>query len=114
METFVETMTEFSPAGELVVVFGQLAGRDPDEMLTVLAGVGPADVVVCTAPSPRAVPAPVLAEAAARVGLSAEVISSVDHAVDRARELAGGDGALAVTGSLTVVGAARSHLAGSA
>jgi dihydrofolate synthase/folylpolyglutamate synthase len=110
METFVETMAEFSPAGDLVVVFGQLAGRDPDEMLTVLAEVEPASVVVCTAPSPRAVPADGLAEAATRAGLSVEAAPSVEDAVDRARELAGGEGAVAVTGSLTVVGAARAHL----
>lgn len=111
VEAFVETMSEFTPAGDLVVVFGQLAGRDPDEMLQTLAEADPARVVLCSAPSPRAVPVTDLMAAAERAGLAAEPADSVADAVARGRELVGLEGALAVTGSLTVVGAARTVLA---
>jgi dihydrofolate synthase/folylpolyglutamate synthase len=110
MEAFVETMADFTPAGDLVVVFGQLSGRDPVEMLETLAEADPSHVIVCPAPSPRSVAAGVLAEAAEQAGLSVEIAESVAEAVDRGRGLVGADGALAVTGSLTVVGAARTQL----
>jgi dihydrofolate synthase/folylpolyglutamate synthase len=112
LEAFVATMAEFTPAGELLVVFGQLTGRDPDEMLDVLARAGPAQVIVCPAPSPRAVPVAELLAAAKRAGLAVESVDSVPEAVARGRELVAEDGALAVTGSLTVVGAARTVLVG--
>jgi dihydrofolate synthase/folylpolyglutamate synthase len=112
MEAFVSTMDEFAPAGDLVVVFGQLVGRDPDEMLATLARADPAHVVVCPAPSPRAVPGPELVAAAERAGLVVEAAESAEAAVERGRELVGADGALAVTGSLTVVGSARPRLSG--
>jgi hypothetical protein len=52
-----------------------------------------------------------LMAAADRVGLAAETAHSVGAAVARGRELVGIDGALAVTGSLTVVGSARTVFA---
>lgn len=110
LESLVTTMSEFTPTGRRVVVYGQLAGRDPEEMLAVLARTDPALVLLCPAPSPRAVPVSELGAAARRAGLEVETAASAAAAVDRGRELAGGDGALVVTGSLTVVGAARSHL----
>jgi dihydrofolate synthase/folylpolyglutamate synthase len=110
MESFVATMGEFAPAGDLVVVFGQLSGRDPVEMLETLAAAAPERVVLCPAPSPRAVPVADLVAAADRAGLAAEPAESVEAAVARGRELVGSAGALAVTGSLTVVGSARTVL----
>jgi dihydrofolate synthase/folylpolyglutamate synthase len=103
-------MGEFAPAGDLVVVFGQLSGRDPVEMLETLAAAVTERVVLCPAPSPRAVPVADLVAAADRAGLAAEPAESVEAAVARGRELVGSAGALAVTGSLTVVGSARTVL----
>jgi folylpolyglutamate synthase/dihydropteroate synthase len=56
-------------------------------------------------------PASVVAEAAAALGLAVEVEPDVARAVDRAVGTAPDDTVL-VTGSLYVVGAARTHLLG--
>jgi dihydrofolate synthase/folylpolyglutamate synthase len=66
--------------------------------------------VACTPPSPRAVPASEVASAAAALGVAAEVVPDVDRAVGRAIDRAGPDDAVLITGSLYVVGRARSAL----
>jgi dihydrofolate synthase/folylpolyglutamate synthase len=112
LETFVATLDEFDPAGDLVVVYGQLGGRDPVEMFEILAEAAPVLVVLCPAPSLRAVPVDELATAAEAAGLAIERADSVEAAIERGQIRAGLEGALAVTGSLTVAGAARSLLHG--
>jgi dihydrofolate synthase/folylpolyglutamate synthase len=68
-------------------------------------------VVACPPPSPRAQPAAVVAEAARALGCEAEEAASVPEAVERALALADPDDLVLVTGSLYVVGAARSAFA---
>jgi dihydrofolate synthase/folylpolyglutamate synthase len=101
---------EFDVAGARHWVVGPLAGRDVPELLDAL-GVRAGDhVIATTAPSPRGVPADVVAKEAEALGARAEAIAGVEAAVALAWRAAqaGGDGDLVmVTGSLNVVGAAR-------
>ena len=98
---------EFTLAGTVIVVAGFLNGRDPREMLEALGAADAGFLIACTPDSPRAIPAPVVAAAADGLGIVAEAISSVDQAVHRALGLASPDDLVLITGSLYVVGPAR-------
>lgn len=101
---------EFSAVTGRVLVVGVLGGRDPSEMLSAL-GVGAArTVIACAPPSPRAVPAAVVAAAARALGVDAVTASSPVDALDKALALAGPDDLILVAGSLYLVGAVRSAL----
>jgi folylpolyglutamate synthase/dihydropteroate synthase len=67
-------------------------------------------VFACTAPSPRAMPASTIAEAARAAGLEAVVADSVADALAAARRRLSADGRLVVTGTLYVVAEARPFL----
>jgi dihydrofolate synthase/folylpolyglutamate synthase len=101
---------EFEVAGRRRWVLGMLAGRDVDEVLDAY-GIRAGDrVVTCTPPSPRGLPAAELAAAVAARGVAVEVQPDVEHALEVTWGLAtaAGEGDLVmVTGSLYVVGAAR-------
>ena len=101
---------EFDVAGTRHWVVGPLAGRDVAELLGAL-GVGPGDhVIATTAPSPRGVPADEVAKEAEALGARAEALPEVEAAVAlawRAAESGGAGDLMMVTGSLNVVGAAR-------
>jgi dihydrofolate synthase/folylpolyglutamate synthase len=101
---------DFDVAGERILVVGLLAPRDPRSILEALDAATAHLVVACTPPSPRAVPASVVAAAAADLGVTAEVVPDVGRAVDRAISRATDDDAVLVAGSLYVVGEARRHL----
>ena len=106
---------DFAGAGKVFVVMGCLRGRDPSELLQALSAGGRAldRVVACAPASPRAVPAAEVAAAARGLGAPAEEVegpSSVAEAVGRALALAGPADLVLVTGSLYVVGAARTAL----
>lgn len=104
---------EFDPAGNKVLVCGFLRGRDPVAMLDALDVTSYEHVILCTPPSPRALPAEETLEAVRdgfELDRDPEAIDDVAAACDRALELAGDDDAVLVTGSLYVVGAARTHL----
>jgi dihydrofolate synthase / folylpolyglutamate synthase len=100
---------EPSGAGRILVV-GMVAGKDPAEMLAALDARQARLVVACTPPSPRAQPAEAIAAAANDMGIEAEVGGPVPRALARALALAEPDEQVIVTGSLYVVGAARSAL----
>ncbi|MDQ1357482.1 MAG: dihydrofolate synthase / folylpolyglutamate synthase [Acidimicrobiaceae bacterium] len=102
---------EFGHVRSRIMVVGMLRGKDPDEMLQALAAPKARHVIACPPPSPRAQPADVVAKAAMLLGTDAEPTGSVGEALDRARELATEDDLILVTGSLYVVGAARTALA---
>jgi dihydrofolate synthase/folylpolyglutamate synthase len=102
---------EFGHVRSRIMVVGMLRGKDPDEMLQALAAPKARHVIACPPPSPRAQPADVVAKAAMLLGTDAEPTGSVAEALDRARELATEDDLILVTGSLYVVGAARTALA---
>ena len=106
---------EFGRAAADVAVVGLLRGRDPAEMLSALgldrrAGEGARLVVACPPPSPRAIPAVEVAAAAAALGFDTEVAASPAEAVERALGAAAPDDLVLVTGSLYLVGAARTWL----
>ncbi|MGD0085121.1 MAG: Mur ligase family protein [Acidimicrobiales bacterium] len=96
----------------VVLVMGCLRGRDAAELLS---GLGPErirSVLACTPPSPRAQHAEAVVAAAEALGLVAEDCGGVAEAVERARQVADEDQLVLVTGSLYVVGAARTLLRG--
>ena len=103
---------EFAATASRVLVVGMLRGRDPEELLLALDAANARVIVTCPAPSPRTIPSEELADAARRVAPAALVVSadSVVSAVAMARERAGQDDLVLITGSLYVVGAARSAL----
>jgi folylpolyglutamate synthase/dihydropteroate synthase len=72
-----------------------------------LIPTGVRTMVACTAPSPRAMPATAIADAARAAGLVAEVVASTADALALARGRLSADGRLIVTGSLYVVAEAR-------
>jgi len=109
-QALADALRELHPEGGIVAVVGLLAGRDPSAIFQALASGGVADVVACTAPSPRAIPAAELAEAARLVGLWAVSTDTVADALTLARGKVAGDGMLLVTGSLYVVAEAREQL----
>lgn len=107
--TTVATLGDFG-TDRRVLVLGFL-GRDPDEMLAAF-DVGPSDrlVIACRPPSPRATPSREVAAAAARRRADVEIIDDLPAALSHALGVAGEDDAVIVTGSLWLVGAARSLL----
>lgn len=102
---------DFDPVGARRLVVGTLRSRDPHALLSALRADEFDQVICCTAPSPRGLPAEDLAAVARSMGCDDVVVrESVATACDRALVDAGSDDAILVTGSLYVVGEARSHL----
>jgi len=106
-------LAEGFPSTPRTLVVGLLREKDPSEMLEALGVANAARLVCCRPPSPRARPPEELADAAAELGMDRdriEVVDAVDEALARAFELTAADEQIVVTGSLYVVGAARSAL----
>ena len=101
---------DFLAARRVIVVMGCLRARDPGELLSALGPGRIAVVLACRPPSPRAQEPGSVVEAAHALGLEAEELGTTAEAVDRALVLAGRDDLVLVTGSLYVVGAARTAL----
>jgi dihydrofolate synthase / folylpolyglutamate synthase len=109
----VDALAEEFPDASRTLVVGLLREKDPHEMLEALAVVGAADLVCCRAPSPRALDPGAIAAAAIDLGVDPQrvhVAELVPEAIARAIALTPPDGEVVVTGSLYVVGAARSIL----
>lgn len=102
---------DFDPAGRRLLVVGCLRERDPGDLLAALRA-DEFDVVICTpAPSPRSRDVGDLVAAAQAMGCAdVRRVGSVEQGCDVARRDATADDAILVTGSLYVVGAARSYL----
>jgi dihydrofolate synthase/folylpolyglutamate synthase len=101
---------EFATGGRRWFVVGMLRGRDEQSMLERM-GIGAGDqVLVCAPPSPRAMDPEKVMASASRLGASARVESSVERALGEALAEAGDDDQIVVSGSLYLVGAARSLL----
>jgi dihydrofolate synthase/folylpolyglutamate synthase len=94
----------------VVLVMGCLRGRDPAELLRSLGPEQMSIVLACAPPSPRAQDGAAVVAAAVELGLLAEDCGGVAEALERALQLADEDDLVLVTGSLYVVGAARSLL----
>lgn len=104
-------LTDFDPEGRRILVVGTL--REPVAMLEALRADEFDVVIACTAPSPRAVDAGVIAKAAIALGCD-EVFAhdTVGAACHHALLLADVDDAVIATGSLYVAGAARQAILG--
>jgi dihydrofolate synthase/folylpolyglutamate synthase len=105
--------TELVPGEPTIALVGMLQGRDPSAMLEALRPAGVRTVVACTAPSPRALPATSIAEAARALGLEALAADTVVDGLSLARARLSPTGTLVVTGSLYVVAEVREVLSGS-
>jgi dihydrofolate synthase/folylpolyglutamate synthase len=92
-----------------VLAFGMLATKDYRSVTALIAPV--ADIVITTTPeNPHALPAAALADEVRRYTPHVIAIPDRRAAVDYARQLAGPDDVLVVTGSFYLVGEAREWL----
>ena len=109
-ELLAESIDAEFPDARWVLMIGVMGDKDLDGMLMHLAGL--VDVVVATnVDYDRAVPADRVAEIArTALDVPVEVAPTIPGALEAVRRLAGNDGAILVTGSLYVVGEARTHL----
>jgi dihydrofolate synthase/folylpolyglutamate synthase len=111
MSALVSSLAEAFAFERVVFVVGILQDKDHVGMLTEMARLP--SILILTEPRfARSAPATELLEAAAGVGLPAEVEPDVTRAVDMALEAAGEMDLVCVTGSHYVVGEARPHLLG--
>ncbi len=101
---------DFEGPGRLFLVMGCLRGRDPSELLEAIGPERCALVAACRPSSPRAQPAEAVKDAAERLGIDSVASTSVTEALERARSAAGDGDLIVVTGSLYVVGEARTLL----
>jgi dihydrofolate synthase/folylpolyglutamate synthase len=98
----VEALAAALPERPFVGVVAILDDKDAAAMLAALRPR--CDTFVCAAaPNPRALPPATLASLAQQLGAEAEIVPEPRAALARARELAGPDGAVVVTGSIYLV-----------
>jgi dihydrofolate synthase/folylpolyglutamate synthase len=98
----VEALAAALPERPFVAVVSILDDKDAAAMLGALRGR--CDTFVCAAaPNPRALPPATLASLAQQLGAAAEIVPEPRAALERARELAGPDGAVVATGSIYLV-----------
>ncbi|HEV7524812.1 MAG TPA: Mur ligase family protein [Acidimicrobiia bacterium] len=100
--------------GPRTIVVGMLREKEPHEMLSAL-GVEELEgmLICCRPPTPRALEPSFIAKAASDLGLPEErieIVERVEDAVSTAMLATPPDGQIVITGSLYVVGAARSVL----
>ena len=100
--------------GPRTFVVGMLREKEPHEMLAAL-GVDTLEglLICCQPPTPRALEPSFIAKAAVDLGVAEErieVVDRVEDAVSTALLRDPADGQIVITGSLYVVGAARSVL----
>ena len=105
---------EFATAGGSIAVVGMLSGRDPVAMLEPLRDAGFGSLFACAPDSPRALPAEVVAEAGAGLGMEVAEARTPADAVGQALRQAGAEDRVVVCGSLYVVTDARELLLGDA
>jgi dihydrofolate synthase/folylpolyglutamate synthase len=101
---------DFMQEGRRIIVVGMLQPRDPLAFLEALDVDDSTLVIACLADSPRAISTSELGAAASSLGADVIEEPDVGRALDRARRLAEPEDAVLVTGSLYVVGSARTHL----
>ena len=112
-EALRAALDEEFATGPRTLVVGLLREKDPHEMLRAFGIDEVALLVCCPPPSGRALEPERIADAARDLGLldeQIEVTESVNEAVTTALLQTPDDGEVVITGSLYVVGAARSML----
>lgn len=109
LATVKQTLDEaFARIGSWVLVVGFLDGKDPGEMLEALDAADFDAVIVCTPKWSRAVPAEVVAKAAAAIGVDTEIVADPVEAFRRARAVSSDEDLILVSGSMYIVGNIRS------
>jgi dihydrofolate synthase/folylpolyglutamate synthase len=98
----VEALAAALPERPFVAVVSILDDKDAGAMLAALRGRC-ASFVCTAAPNPRALPPATLASLAQQLGAAAEIVPEPRAALDRARALAGPEGAVVATGSIYLV-----------
>jgi dihydrofolate synthase/folylpolyglutamate synthase len=101
---------DFDVAGRRVLVVGLLSPHDPRAVLGALEAQRADLLIACAPESPRAVPADEIAAVARSLPVMTEVVADVAAAVERALAVSTDDDAVLITGSLYVVGQARTAL----
>jgi len=91
------------PRERLILVLGILEDKDYAGMTQILAPLA-RTVIATQSNSPRAAPAESVAKAASAAGAHVEIVRAVPEAVQRARQLAGPEDWILVTGSFTTIG----------
>ena len=109
MEALLETVqSEFAPA-RIVVLFGAADDKDIAGMVGAMRERC-SGLVLTRSGNPRQKELTRLVEAVGRAGGSGECVADFDAALSYARDLAGEDGAVVVTGSLYLVGRAMTAM----
>jgi dihydrofolate synthase / folylpolyglutamate synthase len=112
VEQLVLALREVTGRSGFTVVFGCMADKDIDGMLRQLLPVT-GHLIFTHARNDRAASVELLDSRARSVGVLSEIITrepSIEKAIDIARGIASPDGIICVTGSLSVVGEARSAI----
>ena len=101
-----ETMAQHFAGKKILLVAGILADKEIDSIVKFLTKI--TDHIIVTEPdNPRKLAAEKLAEHVAGFGVAAEVVSDVEAAVHRAKELADGYDVILFAGSLYLIGDVR-------
>jgi dihydrofolate synthase/folylpolyglutamate synthase len=93
----------------IIFVFGAMRDKTIDEISEILFPLAES-VVATVAENPRSATPDEIRDAASRTGSQMEACQDVPSALERARQLAGADGIVVVTGSICVVGEAMRAL----
>jgi len=102
----------FHVTGERRCVVGMLSGREVDDMVDPLIGLGFTEFHVAAPDSPRAMPAALVTKALRDRGAVAHEHSSVALALAHARERSGEDDLIVACGSLYLVAQVRAEVLG--
>lgn len=101
-----ETMAQYFAGKKILLVAGILADKEIDSIVKFLTKI--TDHIIVTEPdNPRKLAAEKLAGHVADFGVAAEVVSDVEAAVHRAKELADGYDVILFAGSLYLIGDVR-------
>ncbi len=100
----------FHVDGRRTLVCGMLEGRDAATMLRCLGAEDFDQIITATPTSPRALPADEVALAAASIGVVARAAPAIETALGWALDTAGAGDLVLITGSLYLVGSARTIL----
>ena len=110
ISTLVDSLGDEYPTVKWQVVLGIMGDKNVDLMIEELGPIASGFVVTAPRSKRAKTPAELAERVAAIVDAPVLVAEDSDHAVDMASAEAGPDGHVLVTGSLYLVGEARSHL----
>jgi len=109
MQALRDTLRELAPNRRIVLLFGMIAGHDPQETVPIIAPLA-AEIIVTTPDHPRSHPATVVGEVVRRHAANVTVEPDRESAYSLALARTGADDALVVTGSFFLAGGARAWL----